>query len=138
MNTLASTEINVGVDTGKKQLDIYLRPWAIYVSVDNTPQGIKEAIKTIKKYPPSRIVIESTGRYEALFVEACHQAELPIRVVNPVLVRRFAAAAGKLAKTDKIEAEVIAFYGEALKPRLREVKPKQLELISDLLSREGS
>jgi transposase len=135
MNTLSITEINVGVDTGKKQLDIYIRPLAIFFSVDNNPQGIKEAIKTIKNYHPSRIVIESTGRYESLFVEACRQAELPIMVANPLLVRRFASAIGKLAKTDRIDAEVIAFYGEAIKPRLSEVKSEKLELISDLLSR---
>ena len=70
-----------------------------------------------------------------MFVEACHQAELPIIIANPFLVRRFASATGKLAKTDRIDAEVIDFYGEAIKPRLNEVRPKQLVLISDLLSR---
>lgn len=135
MKTLSNIEINIGVDTGKKQLDIFIRPLAIFFSVDNNPQGIKEAIKTIKEHHPLRVVIESTGRFESLFVEACHQAELPIIVANPFLVRRFASATGKLAKTDRIDAEVIAFYGEAIKPRLSEVRPKQLTLISDLLSR---
>ncbi|MGZ8195465.1 MAG: IS110 family RNA-guided transposase [Methylosarcina sp.] len=135
MTVLSIPEINVGVDTGKKQLDIYIRPLAIFFSVDNNPQGIKEAIKRIKSHQPTRIVIESTGRFEALFVEACCQANLPIMVANPALVRHFASATGKLAKTDRIDAELIAFYGEAIKPRLSEVKPEKLELISDLLSR---
>lgn len=135
MNTLYSPEINVGVDTGKKQLDIYIRPLAIFFKVENTPQGIKEAVKKIKLHEPSRVIIESTGRFETLFVEACRRAKLPIMVANPLLVRRFAAATGKLAKTDRIDAEIIAFYGEAIKPRLSAVKPEQLGLMSDLLSR---
>lgn len=135
MTILSIPEINVGVDTGKKQLDIYIRPLAIFFSVDNNPQGVKEAIKRIKSHQPSRIVIESTGRFEDLFVKACRQADLPIMVANPALVRHFALATGKLAKTDRIDAEVIAFYGEAIKPRLSEIKPENLELISDLLSR---
>lgn len=135
MNPLSNTEINIGVDTGKKQLDIYIRPLAILFSVNNDLQGIKAAIKTIKSHQPTRVIVESTGRLESLFVEACHQAELPIIVANPFLVRRFASATGKLAKTDRIDAEVIAFYGEAIKPRLNEVRPKQLALISDFLSR---
>ena len=135
MNTLSTTEINIGVDTGKKKLDIYIRPLAIFFRVENNTQGIKEAIKKIKPHQPTRIIIESTGRFETLFVEACYEAELPIMVANPLLVRRFASATGKLAKTDRIDAEIIAFYGEAIKPRLTATKPKQLELISDLLSR---
>jgi transposase len=136
MNTLSShPEINVGVDTGKKQLDIYIRPLAIFFRVENNPQGVKSAMERLKQHQPSRILIESTGRFETLFVEACLEAELPIRIVNPLLVRRFAAATGKLAKTDRIDAEIIAFYGEAIKPRLSATKSEQLELISDLLSR---
>jgi transposase len=135
MNTSSNPEINVGVDTGKKQLDIYIRPLAIFFRVENNPPGIKDAIKRIKLHQPSRIIIESTGRFESLFVEACRKAELPIMVANPLLVRRFAAATGKLAKTDRIDAEIISFYGEAIKPRLSAVKPEQLRLMSDLLSR---
>ncbi|CAA9892813.1 transposase (fragment) [Candidatus Methylobacter favarea] len=135
MNKLSNFEINGDVNTGKKQLDIHIRPLAIFFKVENNPQGIKEAVKKIKLHAPSRVIIESTGGFETLFVEACQKAELPIMIANPLLVRRFAAATGKLAKTDRIDAEIIAFYGEALKPRLSAVKPEQLSLMSDLLSR---
>lgn len=62
MNTKTKQNINVGVDTGKYQLDIYIRPLDIYFTVPNDDKGIKEAVKTIKKYKPERIVIEATGR----------------------------------------------------------------------------
>ena len=70
-------EINVGVDTGKTQLDIYIRPLDIYFVVSNDEVGIKEAIKTIKIYKVTRIVIEATGRLEQPFIMACAKANLP-------------------------------------------------------------
>jgi len=128
-------EINVGVDTGKTQLDIFIRPVGDYFTVTNNPIGIKEAIKRIKKYKPTRIIIEATGRLEMPFVCAASKAQISIVVANPLHVHRFACATGKLAKTDKLDAQMIAHYGEALQPRSTEIKPKNILLISDLLSR---
>ncbi len=64
MNTKMKQSINVGVDTGKAQLDIHIRPLDIFFSVENTDKGIKEALKVIKKHQPERIIIEATGRLE--------------------------------------------------------------------------
>jgi len=130
-------EINVGVDTGKTQLDIFIRPVGDYFTVTNNAIGIKEAIKRIKKYKPTRIIIEATGRLEMPFVCAASKVKIPIVVANPLHVHRFACATGKLAKTDKLDAQMIAHYGEALQPRATEVKPKNILLISDLLSRRS-
>ncbi len=68
MNTKTLQNINVGVDTGKSQLDIYIRPLDIYFTVPNTEKGIIEAIKTIRKHRPQRVVIEATGRLEMPFI----------------------------------------------------------------------
>ena len=130
-------EINVGVDTGKTQLDIFIRPVGDYFTVTNNASGIKEAIKRIKQYQPTRIIIEATGRLEVPFVCAASKVKIPIVVANPLHVHRFACATGKLAKTDKLDAQMIAHYGEALQPRATEVKPKNILLISDLLSRRS-
>jgi len=130
-------EINVGVDTGKTQLDIFIRPVGDYFTVTNNASGIKEAIKRIKQYQPTRIIIEATGRLEMPFVCAASKVKIPIVVANPLHVHRFACATGKLAKTDKLDAQMIAHYGEALQPRATEVKPKNILLISDLLSRRS-
>lgn len=129
--------INVGVDTGKFQLDIYIRPLDVYFTVSNDSKGIKEAISKIKKYSPERIVIEATGRLEMDFVMACAQAKLPFVIANPVHVKRFAGAIGRRAKTDKLDAELIAHYSEAIKPKLSTLKPENMQAMSDLVSRRN-
>lgn len=128
-------EIDVGVDTGKTQLDIYIRPLDIYFSVTNDEAGIKKAILEIKKYHPRRIVIEATGRLEFAFAVACKKADLPIAIINPAHIKKFAGAIGRLAKTDKLDAQLIAHYSEAIKPALSELRPEKMQLMSDLLAR---
>ena len=128
-------EINVGVDTGKTQLDIYIRPLNIYFVVSNDEVGIKEAIKTIKKYKVTRIVIEATGRLEQPFIMACAKANLPFVIANPVRIKKFAGAINQQAKTDKLDAQLIAYYAEVIKPELSQLKPEDIRLMSDLLSR---
>jgi len=128
-------EINVGVDTGKTQLDIYIRPLGIFFTVSNDELGIKEAIAKLKKHHPDRIIIEATGRLEHAFIVACGKAKLPFVVANPIHIRRFAGAIGQVAKTDKLDAQLIAHYGEAIKPPLSELKPELIQLMSDLLAR---
>ncbi|GHB13780.1 hypothetical protein GCM10007107_28390 [Shewanella indica] len=71
MNTNTLQNINIGVDTGKSQLDIYIRPLDVFFTVPNNENGIKQALATIKKHNPQRIVIEATGRLEMPFVLAC-------------------------------------------------------------------
>lgn len=129
-----NTEINVGIDTSTKQLDIYVRPNDHFFSVSNNKEGIKEAIKQLQPLKPTRVLIESTGRLELEFVIAAHKAGLPLVVCNPGQVRQFAKAAGRVAKTDKLDAMDIAHFGEAMKPRLSSIKPDKLRAISDLLT----
>ena len=128
-------EINIGVDTGKTQLDIYIRPLDIFFSVSNDEKGIKKAITEIRKYKPTRIIIEATGRLEHAFIMACSKANLPFVVANPAHIKKFAGAIGRLAKTDKLDAQLIAHFGEAIKPPLSALKPENMQLMSDLLSR---
>lgn len=136
MNTLKNqNEINVGVDTGKQQLDIYIRPLDIYFTVSNDEKGISDAVKTLKKYHPTRIVIEATGRLEHAFIIACAKAKLPFVVANPAQVKKFAGAIGQLAKTDKLDARLIAHYGEVIQPALSVLKPELMRRMSDLLAR---
>jgi transposase len=130
-------EINIGVDTGKHQLEIYIRPLGIYFTVSNDQKGIKEALKRIKSYKPTRIIIEATGRLEMPFACAMSKANLPIVIANTFKVHKFAESTGKLAKTDKLDSAMIAHYGEALKPRLTEIKAENIQRISDLLSRRS-
>ncbi len=131
MNT---QEINIGIDTSQTQLDIYVRPLGQFFSVENTPSGIIEAVKRLKRFNPVRVLIEATGRLELTFVCAAHKAKLPVVVCNPGQIRQFAKAAGRIAKTDKLDAQDIAHFGEAIKPELTSLKPEKLRKISDLLT----
>ena len=137
MNTKKNQNINVGVDAGKSQLDIYIRPLDIYFTVANDEKGIKEAVKTIKKYKPERIVIEATGRLEMPFIIACANEELPFTIANPVHIKRFAGAIGQRAKTDKLDAQLIAHYSDAIKPKLSKLKPDTMQAMSDLVTRRN-
>ena len=137
MNQHYKSPVNVGIDTSKTQLDIFIRPLGETFSVDNTEKGVKEAVRRIKPHSPERVVIEATGRLEMLLVCAAHEAGLPVVVANPLQVHKFAAAIGRLAKTDQLDAQTIAHYGEAIQPRCTALKPKNIRLISDLLVRRG-
>jgi transposase len=137
MKTKTNQNINVGVDTGKYQLDIYIRPLDIYFTVANDDKGIKEAVRLIKKHNPERIVIEATGRLEMPFIIACANANLPFVIANPVHIKRFAGAIGQRAKTDKLDAQLIAHYSEAIKPRLSTLKPDIMQAMSDLVGRRN-
>ncbi|PSS72114.1 IS110 family transposase [Shewanella algae] len=137
MNTNTLQNINIGVDTGKSQLDIYIRPLDVFFTVPNNEKGIKQALATIKKHNPQRIVIEATGRLEMPFVLACTEAKLPIVRANPVHIKRFSGAIGRRAKNDRLDAQLIAHYGEAIKPDLTVIKAKNIRLMSDLVIRRN-
>jgi len=134
MNTKDQNEINIGIDTSQSMLDIYVRPQGDYQSFENNPEGIRSAIRFIKLFKPNRVLIEATGRLEMAFFCAAHKAGLPVCVCNPIRVRNFAQSTGRMAKTDKLDAEDIAYFGELIKPRFTDLKPEKLLLLSDLLT----
>lgn len=131
-NQLNQKEINVGVDTGKQSLDVYVYPLNHHFTVTNNVLGIQEAVKIIKKANPTRIVIEATGRLEHAFVLACIKAKLPVVVANPVHIKRFAQSLGQLAKTDKLDAQLIAQYAAVMHPELTQLSPEVLRKMKDL------
>jgi transposase len=103
--------------------------------VSNDEVGIKEAIMRIKKHKVTRVVIEATGRLEQPFILACAKAKIPFVVANPVRIKRFAGVINQKAKTDKLDAKLIAHYAEMIKPDLSKLKAEDIRLMSDLLSR---
>ncbi|MFT7174452.1 MAG: transposase [Halioglobus sp.] len=90
MNNKTQEEINVGIDTSQSQLDIYVRPTGDYFSVENTPEGAKQAARRIQKYQPTRVLIEATGRLELNFVCAAQNTGLTVVVCNAGPVMQFA------------------------------------------------
>lgn len=134
-NIKEMNSVNVGVDVGKFQLDIYLYEREKYFTVSNDSEGIREALKVFSRYTIERIVVEATGRYETEFATAAFDKDLPLCIVKPLLVRQFARAADQLAKTDKIDAQLIARFAAVMKPRFNKRQSKNLRLIKDLIAR---
>jgi transposase len=126
---------NVGIDVSKSRLDVAVRPSAERFSVANDDDGHKELRKRLIKLKPERIVLEPTGGYEARIVRVLVAAKLPVVVVNARQVRNFAQALGRLAKTDGIDADVLAHFGEALHPEIRAFPDEQLAELEALVNR---
>jgi transposase len=135
LNKKRKLAINVGVDVGKYLLDVYIYEKQIHWQEDNTPEGIKRILKRLAHYEVKRIAMEATGRYEWPLAEAAFEKELPVCILKPLLVRRYAGAIDQLAKTDKIDAGVIAQYTAIVKPRATTRKSKNLIEIKDMLAR---
>ena len=114
---MESAERFVGIDVSKKVLDIAVLPDVTQWSVPNTPQGIDELVAALGPLAPVLVVLESTGGLQRAIVAGLAAAQIPTAVVNPRQVRDFAKASGRLAKTDRLDAEVIARFGMAIRPR---------------------
>jgi len=125
----------VGIDVSKLQLDIAVRPDNKKWSVINSEADITKLVETIKELSPQVIVIEATGGMEMPLVAALGQARLPVVVVNPRQVRDFAKAIGRLAKTDRIDSEILAHFGEAVKPEIRLLKDEDTLTLTALVTR---
>ena len=130
-----ATSSYVGIDVSKDRLDVAVlgeeRGW----QVDNTPNGIARLVKQMADLQPELIVVEATGGYQRAVVEALFQAGLALAVVNPARVRQFARACGLLAKTDKLDAQVLAVFGQRVQPKRYEGKSEAEKQLSALLVR---
>ena len=121
----------IGIDVSKARLDVAIRPSAEKLSVSNDEAGIQALVTRLSEIKPALIVLEATGGLERSVSGALGSAQLPVVVVNPRQVRDFAKALGQLAKTDRIDAEVLARFAEAIRPPLRPLPDKvSLELRS--------
>ncbi|MED5387592.1 MAG: IS110 family transposase [Pseudomonadota bacterium] len=127
---------NVGVDVGKSQLDIFIHESGLHSSADNTAAGIRSLVARLARYKLARIVVEATGGYERDLVEACAERGLPVVVVQPMQVRNFARIKGVMAKTDKLDAQVIALFSAQIQPEVRPISSKNIRAFRELLARK--
>jgi len=114
--TTSSYSFYIGIDVSKLFLDIFVLPTNQHLRFENTDTGIKKLVKKFKHKPDCFFLMESTGGYEKPCKRGLAQAELPAAVMNPRQIRDFAKASGYLAKTDKIDAELIAQFAQKLTP----------------------
>lgn len=127
--------IHVGIDVSKERLDVHVRPSGEAFAVSRDGKGLEELVDRLRAACPTLIVVEATDGFETIAAAAIAGAMLPLAVVNPAQVRHFAQAIGKRAKTDPIDAAVIAHFAEAVKPPPRPVPDAQARLLAELVTR---
>jgi transposase len=130
-----ATSSYVGIDVSKDRLDVAILGQNQEKQVCNAQAGIKELVQWMQELQPALIVVEATGGYQRAVVEALFLASLAVAVVNPARVRQFARACGLLAKTDKLDARVLAEFGQRVQPKPYTGKSEAEKQLSALLVR---
>jgi transposase len=125
----------IGIDVSKAELDVAVRPSGTRWQVRNDSAGIGTLVERCVALAPERIVLEATGGFEIGVAAALGVEQLPVVVVNPRQVRDFARATGQLAKTDRLDAAVLAHFGEAIQPEVRPLPDATARALSALVGR---
>jgi transposase len=132
---MSEEKIFIGIDISKDKLDVDVRPEGELMTFANTEDGIFLMTDFIKSKKPELIVLEATGGLEMASLRSLVSAKLPAVCVNPRQVRDFAKAMGILAKTDKIDAHVIARFADSVRPEIRPLKTEETEMLDALNTR---
>ena len=127
--------IFVGIDVSKDRLDVHVRPSGEAYVVTRDGKGLEGLVERLRSLAPALVAVEATGGFETIVAAAVAGAGLPLAVVNPAQVRHFAQAVGKRAKTDPIDAAVIARFAEAVKPEPRALPDAAARLLAELVGR---
>lgn len=125
----------VGIDVSKDRLDVHVLPSGEAFSVARDGRGLDELLTALRFRSVGLIAIEATGGYELTVSAAIAAADLPLAVVNPRQIRDFARATGRLAKTDALDAEIIALFAERIRPAARGLPEPDAQALADLVAR---
>lgn len=131
----AKEEKFVGIDVSKSTLDVCIEPVGQPLQVAYDEEGIRRLVSLLKEISPTLIVIEATGGLEMRIASELAGRGLPVAVINPRQARDFAKATGKLAKTDQVDAAVLAAFARAIRPQARPLQDADTRALNDLVSR---
>lgn len=131
----AQDPVSIGIDVSKDALVIAVHPRGETWTSATTPGAIETLVPRLQALAPQRVIIEATGGYEAAVVAACAVAQMPVVVVNPRQVRAFAQALGRTAKTDAIDATVLALFGARIQPVPRALPDAETQALAALVAR---
>ena len=129
------TQSFVGIDVSAQHLDVDALPASQRISEPNTEDGIASLVLHLKPLNPQIVLLEATGGYEMPVAYALYEAGLPVVIINPKAVRHFAKALGRLAKTDKLDAEILALYAQRIQPQVRPLKDQEQLELANLMTR---
>lgn len=132
---MESSSIFIGIDVSKAQLDIRVRPTGMRETFSNDKAGIKALVERLSGFKPTLIVLEATGNLERAVARSLVSEDFPLTIVNPRQVRDFARATGQLAKTDSIDADVLAHFAEVVRPQIRALPDQASWELKDLIAR---
>ena len=132
---MSQEPVYIGIDVSKDQVDVAVRPTGRNWSVQYDGTGVDELVANLNRLDPAAVITESTGGLELPLVAALAAASLPVVVVNPRQVRDFAKSTGQLAKTDRLDAQVLAHFGEAVRPPLRPLRDADTQALGAVLAR---
>jgi transposase len=125
----------VGIDVSKSTLDVCIEPLGQTLHVDYDEAGISQTVERLKEINPTLIVMEATGGLEVRIATELAGKGLPVAVINPRQARDFAKATGRLAKTDQVDAAVLAAFAKAIRPQARALKDEDTRALDDMVSR---
>ena len=125
----------VGIDVSKDRLDVHILPQDDAFTVERNGAGLAVLVKRLTPLLPSLVVVEATGGFESTTAAALAGAGLPLAVINPAQVRHYAQALGKRAKTDPIDAKVIARFAADVRPEARALPDELTQYLADLVAR---
>lgn len=125
----------VGVDVGLRSFDVAVRPDGLHWVVAYTPEEVREFVKRMQKLRPLLVVMEACGNLERTLARGLERGSISVAVMNPRQIRDFAKSIGQLAKTDKLDSEVLARFAETMRPEARPLPNEDEEQLRDLLAR---
>jgi transposase len=128
-------QVFVGIDVAKARLDVHVRPAGDAFTVARDGEGVASLVDRLSTLAPALVVMEATGGFETVVAAALAAAGLPLVVINPRQIRDFARATGRLAKTDALDAAVIALFAEQTRPEPRPLADEQTRLLGELVAR---
>ena len=127
--------VYVGIDVAKAHLDVAVRPIGQRWTISNDEPGIRELVSRLRALEPAMVVLEASGGLELPSVAALAAGSLPVVIVNPRQVRDFARATGTLAKTDALDAAVLAHFADAVRPAVRPLRDAETQVLNSMVAR---
>ena len=135
MEFISASPSFVGIDVSKDRLDVHVCPSGQAFTAVRDGNGLEQLVNDLRKLSPALIVLEATGGFEIAVAAALASASLPLTVVNPRQIRDFARATGRLAKTDALDAQVIALFAERIRPEPRPIADADSRTLAELIAR---
>jgi transposase len=135
MEHATATPVFVGIDVAKNRLDVHVLPSGEVFALPNNESGVPRLLARLTGLAPALVVLEATGGYEAALAAGLAAGNLPVAVVNPRQIRDFARATGRLAKTDQVDAAVIALFAERIRPEPRPLPDAEARALAELVAR---